>query len=113
VIRLKRRFLRCSFCRKPESKVAKLIGGRKGYICDVCVAACNKILEAAPPGFTGWESLSDQQLLDSLLPAEKTVEAVRAVLQQQIDVLRKRGVSWEAIGRALGVSRQAAWERFS
>src|SRR5215472_5157395 len=87
LIQLRRRFLRCSFCRKPESKVAKLIGGPIGYICDVCVAACNKILEATPPGFTGWESLTDQQLLDSLLPEEKTVEAVRAVLQVQIDVL--------------------------
>lgn len=113
MIKLRRRFLRCSFCRKPESKVAKLIGGPKGYICDVCVAACTKILEATPAGFTGWESLTNQQLLDSLLPAEKTVEAVRAVLQTQIDVLRKRGISWAEIGDALKVSRQAAWERFS
>ena len=44
---------------------------------------------------------------------KKTVEAVRAVLQTQIDVLRKRGVSWEVIGDALRISRQAAWERFS
>jgi|SRR5215467_11091812 len=113
MIKLKRPFLRCSFCRKPDSKVAKLIAGKRGYICDVCVAACNKILEATPPGFSGWESLTDEQILDSLLPAERTVEAVRAVLQGQIDVLRKRGVSWEAIGRALKISRQAAWERFS
>ena len=113
MIKLKHPFLRCSFCRKPNSKVAKLIAGKRGYICDVCVAACNKILESTPPAFTGWESLTDEQLLDSLLPAERTVEAVRAVLQTQIDVLRKRGVSWEAIGRALNVSRQAAWERFS
>ena len=113
MIKLKRSFLRCSFCRKPNSKVAKLIAGKRGYICDVCVAACNKILEATPQAFTGWESLTDEQLLDSLLPAERTVEAVRAVLQTQIEVLRKRGVSWEAIGRAMNISRQAAWERFS
>jgi biotin operon repressor len=35
------------------------------------------------------------------------------VLQSQVETLRRRGVSWEAIGSALGVSRQAAWERFS
>jgi AhpD family alkylhydroperoxidase len=34
------------------------------------------------------------------------------VLQGHVDELRKRGVSWEKIGQALGVSRQAAWERF-
>jgi biotin operon repressor len=35
------------------------------------------------------------------------------VLQTQIDELRKRDVSWQAIGAALSISRQAAWERFS
>ena len=113
MFKFKRGFLRCSFCRKPESKVAKLIGGPRGYICDVCVSACNRILEATPAEFTGWESLSDEQLLDALLPAEKTVEVVRAILQTQVDLLRKRGISWAAIGGALKISRQAAWERFS
>ena len=46
-------------------------------------------------------------------PAEASLDAVRSVLQAQIDTLRKRGVSWSEIGDALGVSRQAAWERFS
>jgi hypothetical protein len=35
------------------------------------------------------------------------------VLQAQVEALRKRGASWDAIGSALGISRQAAWERFS
>jgi len=77
------------------------------------VGACSKILEATPAEFNGWESLTDEQLLDSLRPAEKTVEAARAVLQMQIDALRKRGISWASIGEALKISRQAAWERFS
>jgi biotin operon repressor len=38
---------------------------------------------------------------------------VRTVLQHEIDELRARQVSWDAIGKALGISRQAAWERFS
>jgi ATP-dependent Clp protease ATP-binding subunit ClpX len=41
------------------------------------------------------------------------VETVREVLQEQVDLLRARGVSWGAIGDAMGISRQAAWERFS
>jgi ATP-dependent Clp protease ATP-binding subunit ClpX len=57
--------------------------------------------------------MTDDQLLNSLRPAVATVEATRTVLQMQIDTLRKRDVSWSAIGDALGVSRQAAWERFS
>lgn len=105
--------LRCSFCRKSEKEVARLIGGAKGYICDVCVGTCNRILEATPKGFAGWDSMSDEELLASLTPASATVEATRAVLQSIVDTLRTRAISWEAIGRALGMSRQAAWERFS
>ena len=39
--------------------------------------------------------------------------AIRTVLETQVETLRKRGVSWAEIGAALGVSRQAVWERFS
>jgi hypothetical protein len=112
-IRLKLRRLRCSFCGKQEREVSKLLGGPKVHICDTCVAVCNKMLDATPATFAGWDALTDEQLLGSLGPAVATVEATRAVLQTQIDVLRRRGVSWSAIGGVLGVSRQAAWERFS
>lgn len=106
--------LYCSFCRKSEKMVAKLIAGPGVYICDACVGLCNDILGDRPtPGFAGWDSLSDAQLLAALPPSEIMVESTRAVLQTQIDVLRKRDVSWATIGEALGISRQAAWERFS
>lgn len=105
--------LRCSFCLKSEKDVAKLMGGRKGYICDVCVAACNRILEATPQTFAGWDAMTDEQLVAALQPASATVDATREVLQSVVNTLRGRGVSWEVIGGALGVSRQAAWERFS
>jgi predicted TPR repeat methyltransferase len=107
------RRLRCSFCGKPDSEVGKLIGGSKAYICDACVDSCNRILDAVPTSFAGWNKMSDEQLLAALRPAAATVDATRSVLQTQVDDLRRRGVSWEVIGRALGTSRQAAWERFS
>ena len=37
----------------------------------------------------------------------------RTQLQWVIDELRRRELSWADIGEALGISRQAAWERFS
>jgi hypothetical protein len=40
-------------------------------------------------------------------------DAVRDGLQSRVDELRKREVSWAGIGKALGMSRQAAWERFA
>jgi hypothetical protein len=108
-----KRRLRCSFCGKSERDVGKLLAGPKVFICDACVGVCTRILEAAPNTFAGWDAMSDEQLLAALKPAAATVEGTRAVLRSHVDVLRRRGVSWELIGGALGISRQAAWERFS
>ena len=106
--------LYCSFCRKDQDSVAKLIAGPGIYICDGCVRTCNRILAGKPaPPFRGWESLSEAQLLDTLGPAASAVDTVREVLQEHVDLLRVRGVSWARIGEALGISRQGAWERFA
>ena len=94
--------------------MAKLIAGPGVHICDACVGVCNDILGGRGfPGFAGWDSLSDKALLSTLVPSEAAVEAARRVLTTQVGVLRARGVSWDRIGRALAVSRQAVWERFS
>ena len=106
--------LYCSFCRKDDKTVRKLIAGPGVLICDACVDLCNLILEGKPtPDFPGWAALSDHDLLRTLVPSEAAVEAVRGVLQEHVDLLRKRGVSWAQIGEALSISRQAAWERFA
>ena len=41
------------------------------------------------------------------------VSQVDAAVYDYVDTLRARGISWTRIGEALGVSKQAAWERFS
>jgi hypothetical protein len=112
-IQWKRSALRCSFCGKTDRQVERLIAGPAVYICDGCVKTCNKILDGTPSPFIGWDAMSDEQLLTSLRPAAAAADSMRDVLQTQVDTLRKRGVSWAAIGESLGVSRQAAWERFS
>jgi hypothetical protein len=63
--------------------------------------------------FAGWDAMSNEQLLNALGPGYAAVEGTRSILQRQVDTLRERGVSCAAIGAALGVSRQAVWERFS
>jgi ATP-dependent Clp protease ATP-binding subunit ClpX len=40
-------------------------------------------------------------------------DAATDFLGKHVDTLRKREVAWSEIGKALGISRQAAWERFS
>ena len=36
--------LACSFCGKCAAQVAKLVAGRRGYICDVCAAEAHRIM---------------------------------------------------------------------
>ena len=37
--------LRCSFCGKPQSQVARLVAGPGVYICDECIAICQDVLK--------------------------------------------------------------------
>ena len=44
------RRLRCSFCRRDETQVAKLVAGPRVYICDSCVASVARIMDDAGDG---------------------------------------------------------------
>ena len=39
----------CSFCRKPQSQVEKMIAGPGVYICNECVELCESIIEEDDP----------------------------------------------------------------
>jgi ClpX C4-type zinc finger len=138
-----RKTLHCSFCTKSQDDVAQLIAGPGVFICDECVAICNDVISAervrakqneAASGPQSKEtadatatetaaaethtigdvqSMSTEQLLRLVQFQEKLLEQSRAGLQEAVDTLRSREVSWATIGEALGVSRQAAWDRFS
>jgi ATP-dependent protease Clp ATPase subunit len=43
------RTLRCSFCGRDESQVAKLVAGPRVYICDRCAYEAVRIMETTPP----------------------------------------------------------------
>jgi hypothetical protein len=109
------KMLYCSFCRRNDEMVRKLVAGPGVYICDDCVTLCNKYIagKPVPKTFPGWESLGDDVLLKTLKPASEAVRAGEEILRDHVTALRKRGVTWTRIGDALGISRQAAWERFS
>jgi hypothetical protein len=40
----------CSFCGRGRNEYRALIPGPQIYICDICVAECQKILTEMPPG---------------------------------------------------------------
>lgn len=109
------KLLCCSFCGRSEQEAAKLAAGPGGvHICDACVETCRVIMEgdAAPPREFQPATWPTERLLGVLAPLNATLEAHRTHLGAVVDVLRGREVSWAKIAEPLGVSRQAAWERF-
>ena len=104
--------LACSFCLRSAAEVQRLLGGPGVHICDTCVAACDRILADPSIPFPDLADEDDETLLARLPPAAALVSSADAGLRGLVDVLRQREVSWARIGGALGVSRQAAWERF-
>jgi len=112
--------VRCSFCLKLAPEVDKLIAGPGIYICDRCVHLCVDILDNAPAKsdvgesqLPYWHSLSDGELLERLPRVASVAAQVEGGLQRWVGEARRRGASWAAIGEALRVSRQSAWERFA
>jgi hypothetical protein len=108
--------LHCSFCLKSQHEVAKLVAGPGGiFICDECVGLCNEWIAGRDPGVKigGLSTIASERLLERLKPIERTIQGQGNTLQTVVEELRGREVSWAEIGKALGVSRQSAWERFS
>jgi hypothetical protein len=112
--------LHCSFCRKPQTQVKKLIAGPGCFICDQCTELCAKICAdtpdpdpSKPVEIKGPDTMPNEQLLVMLAGQDTLYREVRERTQQTVDILRGRDVSWADIAAALNVSRQAAWERFS
>jgi len=106
--------LHCSFCGKDRAKAAMLVAGPGVHICEACVGLCNRLLTGKPTAaFDGWSALTDDELVAALPASAAAVDAVEDKLRDHVSMLKQRGVSWDRIAGALGISRQAAWERFS
>lgn len=110
--------LHCSFCLKSQHEVEKLIAGPGWiFICDECVALCDAYVAGRTPKLDpaafALDRVPTERLLARLKPIEQTLQGMGNQLQACVEALRGREVSWAAIGEALGVSRQSAWERFS
>jgi hypothetical protein len=100
----------CSFCGKDQKHVKALIAGPGAYICNECVDLINQERLTQ----RDWRSdQSDDELLASLARGQAVVQQADAAVHEHVAILRGRGISWTRIGEALGVSKQAAWERFS
>jgi len=114
----RKRVYRCSFCGKSQEEVRTLVAGPGVFICDECVHLCQTIVanragdseesRALLPG-----NATTEKLLQTLAGYNGAFVWVDAAMQDVVDILREREVSWATIGQALAVSRQAAWKRFA
>ena len=119
-IRASKRLYRCSFCAKAQTEVKTLVAGQGVFICDECVQLCQAVIDeqaAAPAAREVLDSLlpdnaPTEKLLKTLAGYNGAFERIDAGMQDIVDILRDRGVSWAAVGQTLAVSRQAAWKRF-
>ena len=119
-IKAPKRVYCCSFCGKAQTEVKTLVSGPGVFICDECVELCREIIakEAATavstqevPGLLP-DNAATETLLRTLAGYNGAFERVDAGMQDIVDILREREVSWAVIGQTLAVSRQAAWKRF-
>ena len=118
--RASKRLYRCTFCGQAQTEVKTLIAGPGVFICDECVQLCQAVVDeraAAPAAREVLDMLlpdnaPTEKLLKTLAGYNGAFERIDDGMQDIVDILRDRGVSWATVGQTLAVSRQAAWKRF-
>jgi hypothetical protein len=107
----------CSFCMKSEAEVEQIVAGPANvFICNECIAMCNVYMAGRIPDRSQYvppERQPSERLVTQLAPVDETFRAKYTQLKWLVETLRARGVGWAQIGEALGVSEEAAAERFS
>lgn len=86
-------------------------------ICRTCVGEIQEAFDTprvlASRTRSVWEDMSNAELLEKLPLILRSAAQNDRFAQDWVELIRSRGVSWTHVGQALGVSRQAAWQRFS
>lgn len=112
----------CSFCLKTYTEVGTLVAGPGVYICNECVTLSSQLIAGKPKSkepkpvqrIAPWDAEADlDAVIASLPPVAQAGRQAGYVLTQYVRKARQLGASWAAIGEALGMARQSAWERFS
>jgi ATP-dependent Clp protease ATP-binding subunit ClpX len=108
----------CSFCKKNNTEVKKLIAGPGVYICDECVSLCEQIVatettpeEAAQRRNEFVEPTADV-LLQRLPAMATTAAAVEADLRRCVERILAAGGSLDQVASTLDISQEDARLRF-
>jgi hypothetical protein len=108
----------CTFCKKSDREVNKLIAGPGVYICNECVALCDQILEQestlerSTDRRAEYLNRSAEEILASLPGLARTAADLQAELHRCVLRLRHRATPWDDIAAALRLSVEDTMERF-
>ena len=107
----------CSFCGEQGSQENRLAGGLGAMICVRCLEHFYEVTRTperiASESRPVWDDDSDADLLSKLPLILRSAAQNADFAIDWVGLIRARGISWAQIGKVLGVSRQAAWERFA
>jgi hypothetical protein len=107
----------CSFCGEQGSQERRLAGGLGAMICVPCLEHFYDVTRTperiATQARPVWDEMSDADLLSKLPLILRSAAQNTDFAADWVGLIRARGISWAQIGKVLGVSRQAAWERFA
>ena len=107
----------CSFCGVRGKEGMRFGGGLGAMICESCVEHYHEVFQSSAKtrraAEAPWESMTDAEVLSNLPLISQTSDQVTEFLVEWVELARSRRISWAQIGKAFGVSRQAAWERFA
>jgi ClpX C4-type zinc finger len=110
----------CSFCGKPDRRVAKMVAGPGVFICNECVDLSATIIgesgattsEESAQARARYRDRPAEEIL-ALLPAlARSAARVEAETAAWVGRLREQGTDWPAIADALEMSVDAARDRF-
>jgi|SRR5689334_2559202 ClpX C4-type zinc finger protein len=80
--------MRCSFCGRLHTDVAKLVAGPGVYICAGCVNLCVDVLAEAtdvePPSLPEWASMTDDELLQRIPFIATSAANIEAGLRDRV-----------------------------
>ena len=110
----------CSFCGKPSTAVKNIVAGPAVYICNECVDLSATIIadaahstpEESARRRAQYASPSVEEILNLLPGVARLTARVEADLARWVGRLREQGTGWPQIADALGMSTDAARQRF-
>jgi hypothetical protein len=107
----------CGFCGFVGTENTRFAGGLGVFMCEDCLRVFSDTMfdtnSTAAVLLIQLSDMDDSEMLRTLPLIESIRAQVTHFERRWVAHLHARNLSWAAIGKAIDISRQAAWERFT